>query len=46
MDEKEREKVQEELRKVGDEFLKAVEEIVDSSIILCDVQAWKVDPSS
>lgn len=34
--EKERESVQKELRKVADEFLKVVTEKVDSYVVLCD----------
>jgi len=37
MNEKEREKVQKELRKAADEFLETLREKVDSCVILCDV---------
>ena len=36
MDEKEREKIRKELRKVADEFLETVREEVDSCVLLCD----------
>jgi len=35
---KEREKIQKELRKAGDELLQAIEEIVSSCVLLCDVE--------
>jgi len=38
MDEREREKIRKELRKVADEFLEAVREAVDSCVLLCDVE--------
>jgi len=37
MNEKEREKTRRKLRKVGDEFLRAVKEKVDMYVLLCDV---------
>jgi len=36
--EKEREKTRRELRKVGDEFLKVVKEVVDNQVLLCNVE--------
>ena len=38
-DEKEREKVRKQLRKVGDEFLKTVKEAVDNAVFLCDIDS-------
>ena len=38
-DEKEREKIRKQLRKVGDEFLKTVKEAVDNAVFLCDVDS-------
>ena len=37
VNEKEREKVRKELRRLGDKFLQVVREEVDSAVILCDV---------
>lgn len=38
MNEKERDKIRKQLRKLGNDFLEALREEVDSSIILCDVE--------
>lgn len=37
MNEKERDEIQKKLRKLGDEFLDALKEEVDSCILLCDI---------
>lgn len=37
MNEKQREKLREELRKLGNEFLEALRDEVDSCVFLCDV---------
>jgi len=38
MNEKEREKVRKQLRKLGDRFLQSLREEVDSAVVLCDTE--------
>ena len=40
MNEKEQEKIRQELRKLGDKFLERLREQVDNDVLLCDVEGF------